>query len=471
VSLNWREIDRILSELELPGSFIQNVIQPDYSSLLLELYSQSGGRSSLYVSLKPGKTRLHRVREKVPRQLKLQRFAQLLRSRIKGGRIVSAEQIPGQRIVEIALTQGDQHLTLWLRLWGNAANILLCDETGTILDAFYRRPGRGEVSGGSFLPREKEYPPPDGKFGLRDEFAREDYNAAVAAFYAAAEENERINSRRAELLRNWNRYLAMVEARLAELESAAADTAQESSGRRIGDLLLSNLHCFSKGDEWVQVEDFETGETLEIRLDPQLSPQENAAACYNRHRKSVKRRNRAKEELEEQRLSVERTRKIRERVEHASTLDELASLPEAPRRLISPDLQKQGSGGTLFFSGQWQLLVGRNAKESDAILRSWARGNDYWVHARDYPGGHVFIRGPVKGRSVPLEVLLDAGNLAIHYSKGKRNGGGDCYYTQVKYLRRPREARVGTVLPTQEKNLSINLDRERLSRLLGGREE
>ena len=56
------------------------------------------------------------------------------------------------------------------------------------------------------------------------------------------------------------------------------------------------------------------------------------------------------------------------------------------------------------------------------------------MHTRDYPGGHVFIRPP-KGKSPPLEILLDAGNLALSYSKAP--GTADMYYTQVKYLRRP----------------------------------
>ena len=98
------------------------------------------------------------------------------------------------------------------------------------------------------------------------------------------------------------------------------------------------------------------------------------------------------------------------------------------------------------------------------MLRRWAKGNDYWIHARDYPGGHVFIRAKT-GKSVPLEVLLDAGNLAIHYSKGKANGGGDCYYTQVKYLRRAKDAKTATLLPTHEKNIAISLDEARLRRL------
>jgi hypothetical protein len=33
---------------------------------------------------------------------------------------------------------------------------------------------------------------------------------------------------------------------------------------------------------------------------------------------------------------------------------------------------------------------------------------------------------------VPLDILLDAGNLAIFDSKGRNNGEGDLFYTPVK---------------------------------------
>jgi len=94
------------------------------------------------------------------------------------------------------------------------------------------------------------------------------------------------------------------------------------------------------------------------------------------------------------------------------------------------------------------------------------RGNDTWLHARDVPGAYVFIRS-LPGKSVPLEALLDAANLALHYSKARGSGKGDVYYTQVKYLRRARGGAPGLVLPTQEKNLQVRLDPQRLARLLG----
>ena len=50
-------------------------------------------------------------------------------------------------------------------------------------------------------------------------------------------------------------------------------------------------------------------------------------------------------------------------------------------------------------------------------------------------------------------------------SSSSINGKGDLYYTQVKYLRRAKNAPKGTVLPTNEKNLFITLDKERLKRI------
>ena len=131
----------------------------------------------------------------------------------------------------------------------------------------------------------------------------------------------------------------------------------------------------------------------------------------------------------------------------------------------SPTSAEQKSPGLVIHSGQFTLLVGRNAKENDELLRHHVRGNDYWMHTRDFPGGYVFIKF-VKNKSVPLDVLLDAANLALVFSKAKAQGKADLYYTQVNHLRRAKGGKTGLVLPTQEKNLTVVLDESRLARLL-----
>jgi predicted ribosome quality control (RQC) complex YloA/Tae2 family protein len=67
--------------------------------------------------------------------------------------------------------------------------------------------------------------------------------------------------------------------------------------------------------------------------------------------------------------------------------------------------------------------------------------------------------------------MLDAGNLALFYSKARSGGQADLYYTHVKYLRRPKEGKKGLVLPTHEKNLLVRHDQRRLDRLFRQKEE
>jgi predicted ribosome quality control (RQC) complex YloA/Tae2 family protein len=83
---------------------------------------------------------------------------------------------------------------------------------------------------------------------------------------------------------------------------------------------------------------------------------------------------------------------------------------------------------------------------------------------RDTQGGYVFVKAQ-RDKSVPLDILLDAGNLAVFYSKARNNGKAELFYTQVKYLRRAKNGPRGLVIPTQEKNLSIALDEKRLKEL------
>ncbi|MBQ1711129.1 MAG: DUF814 domain-containing protein, partial [Treponema sp.] len=107
---------------------------------------------------------------------------------------------------------------------------------------------------------------------------------------------------------------------------------------------------------------------------------------------------------------------------------------------------------------------GRTANENDDLLRHTVRGQDMWMHTRDFAGGYVFIKAR-SGKTIPLEILLYAGNLAVYHSKARQNGQADLYYTPVKYLRRAKNGPKGLVIPTQEKNLLVRLDEEKLRRL------
>ena len=174
--------------------------------------------------------------------------------------------------------------------------------------------------------------------------------------------------------------------------------------------------------------------------------------------------------LDEEILNLEMTlRRLEIRYDELRAQEDLGALEAELRgdgRAQGKVREKNAPPGLQFESNGFRILVGRTSAENDELLRRHVRGNDYWLHTRDCPGGYVFIKS-ISGKSVPLETLLDAGNLAVFYSKARSSGAAELYYTQAKHLRRAKGEKPGTVLPSHEKNLSVKLDPLRLDRLQG----
>jgi predicted ribosome quality control (RQC) complex YloA/Tae2 family protein len=197
-----------------------------------------------------------------------------------------------------------------------------------------------------------------------------------------------------------------------------------------------------------------------------------AGKYYDRYRKAKTALGEIQREITE---GEQELIEVTEKLEHLLAEENPLVLSKKLKSILkSPALGGRGAGtaklsakngttrpGLSFKRGDWLILVGRDASENDELLRRHVRGNDLWLHARDYHGSYVFIKQR-SGKTVPLDILLDAGNLAVFYSKGRNNAKGDLFYTQVKYLRRAKDGPKGLVIPTQEKNLHIKLDKERL---------
>ena len=477
MSLNWREIDQILNELELPGGHIQEIVQPSFRDLYLFIY-RPGDRFWLRMSFE--QPRLHRTSRRPKKPRKAQRFAQFLKSRIEGGRITEAAQVDGERIVRFSILRGGETTRLWLRLWGGAANLIATDENGTILDALFRRPKRGEVSGEHYTA-ENDIGSPDTResgagaakrrakqeaFTVRAIVPGKTLNQTIEEEFNEHERSAERDALRRRMEKLLTQQQGRIEAAISKLKERIAAFSDPEEYRRLGDLVMSNLHRVEAGARWVTVEDFyhDNAETT-IQLDPEKSPQESAEGYYERYKKTHSALENLQEELENRRRALEETKQLFAEVHEAQDLDRLRELSHQFEQ-GKKESRDPGLPGLEFESGGFRILLGRTAKENDELLRRHVRGNDTWLHTRDYPGGYVFIRSK-PGKSVPLDVLLDAGNLAVFFSKARGSGSAELFYTSVKYLRRAKHGKTGTVLPTHEKNLTVQVDENRLGRLLG----
>lgn len=471
MSLNWLEINEILAEIPIEGSFLREFHQPDHHSLVFELYNRSN-KFKLFISLDNRNCRLHLLEKKLSNPRTLPRFAAFLRAHLKSGKVKECGQLGAERIVKFSITkgsqseQGERQYLLWIRLWGGAANVIVTDINNLILDCFFRRPGKGEITGGYYNPAEElKERRPKKEYSIRPLPGAGTFNEKIEAFYFALARDQQLRELKdtiAQALQDReNRLLASIE----RLEKKKEEYERFEQFKIQGDLITSNLHALRKGSKWLHVSSFEDPEReIEIELNPTLTPAQNAEWYYEKYRKAKRGAFRVEQEINELKQSLKEIEKKRLLAVNQESPEELKILfPIRPKQQRKQDKVLSVPGLT-YYSAGFRILVGRTAQDNDTLLRKFVRGNDYWLHLRDYPGAYVFIKSRA-GKSLPLETLLDGANLALFYSKGRKSGSGDVYYTKVKYLRRVKRGKIGLVIPTQEKNLFVKLDQARLERL------
>lgn len=480
MSLNCAEIDKILDELDLKGAYVQKIVQSSYSVMALYLYKKCP--ITLIICLEPGSCRLHETKQKIPKFDKPLRFMELLRSRLRGAKITEIGQLHNDRIVKFSLETASGMLYLYVRLWSGAANMVLV-ENGIIVDAFYRRPSRHEMSGqpwhedGSGMraasPRASGTELSEAgnaaasKYTVRNYDTSKTFNEAIDAWYTLNAPVLSLEALRAEAERFYGLKIEKISRAIEKLEAKRRSFLESDRLRHQGDLLLTHLYQIPRGAASVELEDYtHDNRIIRISLDPQKTVQENAADYYARYKKAVSGLEALSDDIEESKKTltalIEDLEKLRKE-ENPHIIEKVLHKRKTP---LQQKQRTQGEGrvGLTFYYNEWILYVGRTAVENDELLRHHVRGKDMWLHARDYAGGYVFIKNK-NGKTVPLPVLIAAGNLAVFYSKARRNGQADLYYAAVKDLRRAKNAPKGTVLPTHEKNLSIKLDKEILKQL------
>jgi predicted ribosome quality control (RQC) complex YloA/Tae2 family protein len=469
MSLNCEEIDLILSEVPLEGTKIQNIYQPSFDSLILELYGQ-GVLTRYLISIAHNACRLHPLNVVPPKNERPLRFMECLRSRVRGGSIVHAAQLAKDRIIKIDIVRADEdgfpvQLYLYVRLWSGAGNVLLVSNEGIIIDVLRRLPSRNEMSGATFsLSPPPGNTQPSKRYVIRELEGEGPFWQRVERYYAQSAghlSRETLISQAQEI---FERKKSGIEMRLAQLVSKQKEYLEAERYRQIGDILIAGYSTEIRGVKtFARSFDFYENRELLIEIDPKASPAQNAVTYYEKYHK-------AKDGIDEINAEIHRWEATRKRLEVWFRRLESETDPLA----IAQALRKGGAARSrekprypcqyLEYRG-WTILIGRSGKENDEILRHIARGSDLWLHARDYAGSYVFIRVQ-KNKSIPPEVLQAAARLALYYSKARKNLGGDVHSTFAKNLRRAKGGPPGLVVPYLEKNLYITFTEAQIRDIL-----
>ena len=470
MSLNWKEMQLILKEANLDGSKLQAVIQNSFHSVTWELYNKERGRFSFYTELGTQASRINLIstNSKPQKTKKLQRFEQYARKNLEGSTILKCYQMPYDRVVVWDLDNHGRKLKVVIRLYsGPGANIIVTDENNVIQDLLLRRPGREEMSNKVLQLETKTEEAKE--FSIRP-YEGSSFNEYIEKTFSQQQNEDLKTQLIKQVEARRDHELSRLSTSIKSAQKSIEANKDYAELKKDGDFLSANSYQIKKGMDKITLVDWVTDPTgntsITLQLDKGLTPGANVQAYYDKYQKAKGTYENALEELKRLKQDFEQTqtkydRALQETEDEQKDIQRLKAILDK----TAPQQQLQQGPGIRCTSGGFLILAGRNAKENEELLRHHAKGNDMWLHTRDFPGGYVFIKFR-RDKTIPLEVLLDAANIAVLYSKGKDAKSVDLYYTQVKYLRRPKEGKTGLILPTQEKNLTIKPDSQRIARLL-----
>ena len=295
--------------------------------------------------------------------------------------------------------------------------------------------------------------------GLREE-RFDDLNRALRHFAFQSIKYREVTGRQQRLVTALDRRLKSLRHSVQQLRNRPSDPEKKAHFQRIGELLNAQPQAMIPGREEIDLIDYyhPQMETVRVKVDPRRSARENAERYFQKARRYDDRMaddTRRGAELERQ---IAEAAQLREKISACSNIKTLegfeaqlgaARILQGSRR---EEQQLRVPYKTYTFGG-FEILVGKNARDNDALTFRHAAKEDVWLHVQGHAGSHVIISNPQRREQIPHEVLMHAAGLAVTHSAAKHASYIPVLYTRVKYVRKPRKAAPGAVIPSHEKTV------------------
>ena len=255
-----------------------------------------------------------------------------------------------------------------------------------------------------------------------------------------------------------------LKRKLAVQEKELTATYDRERLRQFGDIVTANLHRITKGQSLLQAENFydENMALVDIPLSVTLSPQQNAAKYY----KDYARMKTAEKELKKQ-MALARQEKdyLQSVLESLTRADCEGDLEEIRQELqaggyLRPDSgkkrMKQAKSRPMQFvsTDGYEIFVGRNNRQNEALTFQIARKDDLWLHAQKVHGSHVIIA--CGGVTPPDNTVTQAAQLAAHYAETAGGQNIPVDVTPVKQVKKLPGGKTGMVIYHQYRTVIVN---------------
>ena len=209
------------------------------------------------------------------------------------------------------------------------------------------------------------------------------------------------------------------------------------------------------------------GAEVDIRLDPLLTPQQNAAKYYKEYNKAKTAQEMLTQQLEKGRRELDYLNSVLENITLAEGEKDLGEIRQEltdtgylRRASKAKGREKRVSSKPMEFrsTAGLRISVGKNNTQNDLLTCKQAFKSDIWFHTQKIHGSHVILW--LEGGEADAQSLTEAAILAATFSQAGEGSRVPVDYTPVKYVKKPAGARPGMVVYTTYQTAVVDPDPE-----------
>jgi len=285
-------------------------------------------------------------------------------------------------------------------------------------------------------------------------------------FYFGKAERDRVKQQSNDLERFIQNERDKNSKKISKLEKTLAVAENADQHQLLGELLTANLYAAKKGMKKLEVINYydPDGSSMEIELNPRLTPSENAQKYFTRYQKAKNSIDIIKEQIRLAETELEYFDSLYHQILTASPKDiqeireeliEEGYLRERQKKQVK---KAQNAKPVLdqYTYEETEILVGKNNKQNDYLTNKVAARDEIWLHTKDIPGSHVVIRS----KNPSEETILQAAKLAAYFSKARQSSSVPVDYTLVRHVKKPSGAKPGFVIYDNQQTVYVTPDEE-----------
>ena len=290
-------------------------------------------------------------------------------------------------------------------------------------------------------------------------------NTFIDNYYTYKEKSENFENYRNNVLKLILNILKKYEKRLSNINIKLKECNDMDKYKLYGELLTANLYRINNNIniESISLENYyDNNDLIEIKLDKRYSPSVNAKRFFKKYNKLKNTLEIVSKHKEDTKKELDYIESIIYSLNSANNLNDVDEiyLEIQENILNNQPVSKQKNKPenksvpiALDIDG-YNVFVGRNNKQNDYLTFKVANKEDLWFHTENIHGSHVILKLN-KSKEITDDIISRVASIAAYYSKGRNSSKVNVQYTEVKNIKKPKNAKPGFVVFNHYKTIMV----------------